>query len=100
MLPGIGKDLMRRLSIVEAISGKTIFLVSAYPTGHQFEPGVCPVVKVSSSTKDSSLPASMPQSDVEDGLDSLIVVKGDKPWKRTSMAVTVPAITSTASVPE
>jgi hypothetical protein len=33
MLPGIGKDLMRRLSIVEAISGKTIFLVSTYPAG-------------------------------------------------------------------
>ena len=33
MLPGMGEDLMRRLSIVEAISGKTIFLVSAYPAG-------------------------------------------------------------------
>ena len=63
------------------------------------EPGVCPVSKRRVSRSISPLPALTLQLDVPNGADSLIVLKGDTPWKLRSMAVNVPAVTSMVMVP-
>ena len=47
----------------------------------------------------SPLPALTLQLNVPNGTDSLIVLKGDTPWKLRSMAVSMPAVTSMVMVP-
>src|SRR5512132_1182651 len=49
------------------------------------EPGVCPVSKSRVSRSISPLPALTLQLNVPNGTDSLIVLKGDKPWKLRSI---------------
>ena len=81
-------------------------LITSFPTidppvKPTSEPGVCPVVNARLSPSFIPvLPAMTLQSDVPTAVEPKIEVKADKPWKLTSMAVTVPLVTSMVSVPE